>query len=511
MSELTKAVRWIAFLCLTALMPVQADAQEIRPLRGNCTPTLLAADGDETDARGMTPRRLPAIRRDMWDLVPEKHSIVVLIEFNDQSFGMDDPNSYYDRLFNEHQYNERNGVGCVADYFRDQSAGRCDITFDIYGPIVVDESVKGGTYRASTFRNALLSLIADQPDDSAMGEGCDWDNDGNAQQVVFVYAGLGGNVDNDGAESGCIWPHTSTFTKATLPNGLNVSNYTVSAEMMTLKLRSGIGTICHEFSHSLGLPDLYPTSGDSEFSVVDEWDLMDGGNFSDNGWCPPNYSSLEKMLLGWITPTLLTDAESITGMLSVADGGQVWQVKKTDHEYYLLENRQWTGWDACLPGHGLAVFHVDYNLSAWSGNTVNVMPSHHRYDIIHADNQTYNDWDAVWAGKNPYVNHHSRYLSTSAYPYVVDGEVLNDELTDESAPAALVYAEDGLMSKPVTKIHEDDRGLISFDFMGGWLSTVERAPVAKRGEPVQAACDLLGRPARGGGIQIQNRRKQIRN
>lgn len=501
------------FFCLFTLLPVCSQAQEVRALRGNCTPTVLPEDGDAAGARGPMPRRLPSINRNIWDILPEKHSIVVLVEFNDQRFGMEDPRNYYERVFNEHGYNERNGLGCVADYFRDQSDGRCDITFDIYGPVTVDESAKmtGGSYRAATFRKALQAVVDEEPEDSRMGDGCDWDNNGSAQQVVFVYAGLGGNVDNGGEESGCIWPHTASFSKVTLPNGLTVSNYTVSSEMMTLKRNSGIGTICHEFSHSLGLPDLYPTSSSSkEFSVVDEWDLMDGGNFTDYGWCPPNYSSLEKYLLGLSDPTELTDATSIIDMLAVSEGGKTYQVKKHQWEYYMLENRQWSGWDACLPGHGLVIFHVDYDLSAWSGNSVNNDAQHHRYDLFHADNMDYNDWDEILYGTNPTVNNHSRYLCTSTYPYIFDGEVVNNELTDKSLPAATVFDSDGFMSKPITKISEDEYGYVAFDFMGGDISTIERAPLSSTENKPSRAYDLQGRPAFRSVINILDGKKLIR-
>ena len=511
---MTRVAKRALPLCLFTLLPLCSAAQDIRPKRGgSCTPYLVAeADSGVAEARTRMPRRLPSIDRNMWDRVAEKHSIVVLVEFNDQTFSMDDPKAYYERLFNETGYNERHGVGCVADYFRDQSDGRCDITFDVYGPVTVDVSCKvsGDIYRTSTFRRALLNAIDAEPDDSTMGEGCDWSGNGQAQQVVFVYAGLGGNVDNGGQEDNCIWPHTATFSKVTLPNGLTVSNYTVSAERLTPKIFSGIGTICHEFSHSLGLPDIYPITNTGEFSIVDEWDLMDGGNFTDNGWCPPNYSALEKMLLGWGNPVELSEAESITDMISVAEGGKTYQVKKTNYEYYLLENRQWIGWDACLPGHGLAIFHVNYNLNDWSSNKVNNIPEEHGYDMIHADNQDYDDWDMVYNGKNPYVNHHSVYLSTSAYPWTSEGEVYNNELTDESVPAAVVYAGDGLMSKPITKISEDDYGLISFDFMGGYLSTIDWAP--KTDSTPSAAYDLQGRKAtqQQPGLLIENGRKLIK-
>ena len=51
---------------------------------------------------------------------------------------------------------------------------------------------------------------------------------------------------------------------------------------------------------------------------------------------------------------------------------------------------------------------------------------------------------------------------------MVDGEVLNNQLTDTSTPAAVMYYPEGtLLDKPITNITMTDDGLVSFDFMGG--------------------------------------------
>lgn len=525
---LSKVMSQLTFCFLTCL-PLTAAAQDVvRPIRGNCTPGIAAdASADGTaDARAAAPRRLPSINRDMWDILPEKHSIVVLVQFSDVTFSMDDPVGYYTRLFNESGYNEGRGAGCVADYFRAQSDGRCDITFDVYGPVTVDQTAKNSSdkYRTSLFRAALLAQIAAEPADSKMGEGCDWDGDGKAQQVVFVFAGLGANVDNIGKEKGCIWPHTTTFSAVTLPNGLKVSDYTVSAELLTPSRLCGIGTICHEFSHSLGLPDIYPTSSDAtEFSVVDEWDLMDGGNFTNNGWCPPNYTVLEKYLMGWGTPVELDTAVTITNMASVADGGDVYLVRHTDNEFFLLENRQWKDWDLRLPGHGLLITHVDYDATEWRTNRVNNNPSHHRYDVVHADGWDYTTWRGyiddnpdTYKDGNPYVGGHNQIMSLSPYPYTVDGVVMNDALTDESVPAATVYSGDsGLLGQPITEIEESADGLISFKFKGGSISSdIEGIQQLQAdGQQLSGAFDLQGRrvstayPQKG--VYIVNGRKVV--
>jgi hypothetical protein len=279
----------------------------------------------------------------------------------------------------------------------------------------------------------------------------------------------------------------------------------------------GIGTICHEFSHCLGLPDIYPTGG-SGFSVVDEWDLMDGGNYTNKGWCPPNFSATSKMLMGWGDPIELTEPATITGMKPVSEGGETYMIRNSgnENEFYILENRRQTNWDSGIPGQGLAIFHVDYDRETWSNNDVNSSNGHYRYDIFHADGRDYRDWDPNNDGKDmtKYTMDHwmrNRYLSTSVYPFA-DSIVVNQSLTDDSDPEATVYAAnaDGimLMSKPITNIRMADDGTISFDFMGGATAIrgVKSVAVKDQWFDLQGR-RLPGRPGRKG-LYIHNGKKE---
>jgi hypothetical protein len=254
----------------------------------------------------------------------------------------------------------------------------------------------------------------------------------------------------------------------------------------------GIGTIIHEFAHCLGLPDLYPTSN-AGFSVVDDWDLMDGGNYINWGWCPPNFSVLEKMLLGWDTPVELNEATTVTGMKPVSEGGTAYLVRNSGipDEYYILENRCQSGWDYGVPGNGLLIFHVDYDPIAWEDNVVNTQKDHFRYDLFHPDGKNYKDWDPAQNGKDmsKYTMDkrlRSIYLSTTTYPYVnPETGVLIHSLTDDTTPAATLFnanaAFEYKMSKPITNIQLADDGTVSFSFMGDGTA-VKGVTTAKTGE-----------------------------
>ena len=374
-----------------------------------------------------------------WDANKTYRQAVVLITFADTDFSMADPNTYYDNLFNKKGFNEGYGPGCVADYFRDQSSGLFNLQFDIYGPFKVSDNAQlsGANYGDNAVKEALNQLKAIATNDFKV---YDWNGDGKVEQIVFVAAGFCGNQ-----VKGYVWPNTQyAYFKA--PGDLPIGMTSISCEMWKDSSLCGIGTIVHEFAHCLGLPDIYPVGG-HYFSAVDEWDLMDGGNYTNKGWCPPNFSGTEKMLMGWLTPKELTKATTITGMKPVSEGGDIYIVRNSGHqdEYYMIENRRQTKWDYCVPGQGLAIFHVDYDREEWINNLVNTRDDHFRYAIFHADGKDYKDWDPKNDGKDPakytmdpWVR--SSYLSTSVYPFTnPETLVVNASLTDDSSPAATLY------------------------------------------------------------------------
>jgi len=488
----------VLLICLFILLPLSVAAQGNSFVRYDC----LAAGGNSSSHGLQAPRRKLSFMND-WDSTRVYPVAVVLVSFSDCDFSSEDPADRYDRIFNEPGYNEGKGPGCVADYFRDQSSGWFRPRFDIYGPVkLASGKTENGELGMDAFRNAAKKVVDSLKVDFSP---YDWNADAIAESVIFIYAGYGGNEESSVAK-GCIWPNTSSFSSLNAGN-VTLYNYSASAEMWSNDKLCGIGTVCHEYSHTLGLPDIYPTSG-SEYSVVDEWDLMDGGNFVNSGWCPPCYSPHERMLLGWMEPEELAGSTAIEQMKPLSEGGKTYIIRtSSDKEFFLLENRQWSGWDLRTPGHGLLISHVYYDAFAWSSNTVNNKPDQHRYEYVHADNMDYNDWDAVIGDENPYVSGHSRYLSTTPYPLVNDS-LENRSLTDNSVPAATTYTGSGLLSKPITDISETD-GLISFSFMGGIFSGISDGAV--RSTVPTESYDLLGRKTLPGqnGIIIRNGKKFI--
>ena len=457
---------------------------------------------------GATRAELP-VPNTQWSPHRTYRQAVILVQFADFPFSMADPNTYYTHLLNLSSSNTRGGAGCAADYFRDQSNGQFNVQFDVYGPVKVSQKAQitsgGENYSVVATREATRKAVDSLDVDFRP---YDWNGDGEVDQVIYIVSGYAGNNGKEGYQ-GYTWPNTDWFRPSTVKVGddLYVNQYSVSAEKTVDEIPCGIGTLIHEYSHCLGLPDIYPVSG-SVFSMVDEWDLMDGGNFTANGWCPPNYSALEKNLLGWLSIDTISEPCQIRDLKPVADGGKAYVMPKQGNEFYLLENRQQSGWDRGLPGKGLLIYRVDYDASSWRYNLVNTS-SKTRYELIHADGLDYDAWRAYLKANNLslYADEengmNNRVFSHSAYPLITD---------------TLQITECTSTPFPLLNIQMSDEGLISFTVDNGTDIKSPLGSAAWHGQETsnlqsQTFFDLSGRKLNGNptrkGVYIQNKRKII--
>lgn len=441
--------------------------------------------------------------------------LVILTSFPDRPFSQDDPKAFYQRMFNEEGFSDYGATGSVRDYFLDQSNGQFDLTFDVVGPVCATRA--STQYPSDYVRRYLIPEIVRAVEDSVDMKDYDWDGDGTVDQVMVLYAGYSSSdyVPADSstyAAKNAIWPHEWTLSSSLYIDGMRIYTYACSNELWITNEPAGMGTFCHEFSHCLGLPDLYDTNYTSNGSspnggIMDAWELMDGGNYNNSGWTPCGYSGFERELSGWQEATLLDSPTTVSGMAPLNEGGAIYKIVnecslKSVDEFYMLENRQQTGWDSYLPGHGLLVTHVDYSQSVWNSNTVNANLNRLRQVFIPADNN-------LWG-----YYYNLEKLTHAAYPYI-DNEkgICNDSLTNTSIPAATVYNKNiqgtMLMSKPITGITEDAAtGTVGFLFMGGESTRVGKL-TANAPSDSNKCFDLSGRRATNRkGIRIDSQRKK---
>ena len=369
--------------------------------------------GDEyynyrTDAHGVRlPSRVPPLSRprmqpEMEATFPTKgevRSIVILVNYTDVKFVTPDANKAFSRMLNEEGYSANGGTGSARDYFIANSGGLFRPEFDVYGPY--DLPNKRSYYKGKEAEMIVdACMLADE--DGADFTQYDVNKDGNIDNVFVYYAGL--NPAEGGPEE-AVWPHRSyaVVVDEEKDKGYKYSiddvwiwDYACTSELTGDRgtRQCGIGTFCHEFSHVLGLADLYNTAN-SEIYTVGEWDIMCSGNYNNNGRTPPSYSAYERWIVGWLKPEQLTVAADYM-LEPIETSGKAYLIADAEHnmealsprpkEYWLLENRQAVGWDApegCLPGTGMLISHITFHKSKWNNNTPNnTLPL--GYDICEA-------------------------------------------------------------------------------------------------------------------------------
>ena len=185
---------------------------------------------------------------------------------------------------------------------------------------------------------------------------------------MFVF--YAGQSEAAGGGDDCVWPHSSNIAQLGdyFFDGKRLDYYACSNEWQEGR-PDGVGTFIHEFSHVLGLPDLYATV-ESDAFTPGAWSTLDAGPYNNSGCTPPLYSAFERTALGWLSPVEITEACNAT--LLPLSSGMAGIVKTSQaQEYFLLENRQQHGWDKYIPGHGMLIWHVDFDGGVWATNTVN--------------------------------------------------------------------------------------------------------------------------------------------
>ena len=326
--------------------------------------------------------------------------LVVLIEYTDRSFTYG--NDYFDDMMNQEDYtgyysSEGYFVPCTGsarDYYFDNSMGVFDPQFDVIGPVQVNYSstTPQGT---SNCEDIFVSAI-DQIDSSVDFSQYDGDGDGVVDMIYFIVAGYTANFS--GNNSGYLWPHQyyMYYYTSSLYDGVYLGRYSCSGEIYGWEYYGytdpdGIGTIVHEFSHALGLMDLYDTDYGTNGAANDpgDWDVMSGGSYLNESRTPAGFSIWERYRLGFAEPEQITEKRAGYTLEPVNTGNVgYWIQSPNENEFFMIENRQQTGWDTYLPGHGMLVTRVEYDEDRWWENTINIYSYHMLYQLLRAGNSS---------------------------------------------------------------------------------------------------------------------------
>jgi len=232
-----------------------------------------------------------------------------------------------------------------------------------------------------------------------------YDNNGDGQ-VDNVFLFFAGADESEGAGEDHLWSHQWYLRDGAgislQLDGVLINSYACTSELTYTPRGSTtlttIGTFCHEYSHSFGLPDYYDTdyeeSGGISEALWQSLGLMDAGNHNNGGQTPPSYNALDRYLLGLIEPRPLQPGAQ--RLHPISDGGDCLLLEtETEGEFFLFECRSnKDGWDAAIGGKGLLIYHIDRssNLAGnktaslrWRDNTINCAPIHQCIDLVEAD------------------------------------------------------------------------------------------------------------------------------
>ncbi|MBR1551755.1 MAG: M6 family metalloprotease domain-containing protein [Muribaculaceae bacterium] len=362
------------------------------------------------DARIVSSRRAP----EDW---AGFRGLVILIQFTDKKFQRSDAQEFYTDMLNTRGYtgystSGRWGstqfvqcTGSMRDYFYENSMGQFDPEFDVVGPINVNYSCKqAGNEYDSVFEEALNAV-----DDQVNFADYDSDGDGYLDMVYFIVAGYSANYSGNSQDY--LWPHMSYMWGEI--DGVQLGRYACSTEIYGWESYGstdllGIGTMCHEFSHVMGILDLYDTDyggSGGESNHPDEWDIMAGGGHFNYGRTPVGYSLYDRYAMGFAQPQVITEAGDYTlNYIGTSNEGFLLRTPQ-DKEFFLIENRQRTRWDVNLPGHGMIVARVDStNTDVWWNNTINANPAHQYYELLRAGNGTGSSSSDPFPGTNNVKN-----------------------------------------------------------------------------------------------------------
>lgn len=347
-----------------------------------------------------------------------KHGLVILAQFKDVRFKFS--RSSFVNMLLQKGYSYNGAIGSAKEYFDEQFNHSVEFEFDVSDIITLQHEMAyyGRNGKDGNDENpAQMVVDACRMVDSKIDfSRYDDDGDGEVDNVFIFFAG---GDEAWGAGDDCIWSH-AWFVKSgagiTLTmDGKLIDRYACTSELArpepgqtTSSTLAGIGTFCHEYSHTFGLPDLYDTdyekSGGFSGGLWGATSLMDAGNQTNRGNTPPYFNAIEREILGISSAITLKDDGGYE-LAPINRDGKCYKIETdTESEYFLIECRSNERWDAGIGGTGMLVYHIDKStrptgmseaydntlraIDRWTyANEVNCRPDHQCADLLEADSR----------------------------------------------------------------------------------------------------------------------------
>ncbi|MBC1501340.1 M6 family metalloprotease domain-containing protein [Listeria weihenstephanensis] len=306
----------------------------------------------------------------------DQNLLVILVSFNDVAIQKTEAD------WNTRVFGTANNS--LKQYYKEATADKINIlpakeTFGTSNNGVVSVKLNRNhprtTIKDSTGVNQSITKDALIAADS-MVDFSQYDKNGNGKieadelHIMTIVAGQEASYNSGSGSQLVTWGHKHALPATITPtlDGKVFGDFTQFGEMQGAN-QATIGIIAHEFGHDLGLPDLYNTAGIGGglgyYSVMasGSWGRMD---YELLGARPLHFDAYSKMKLGVVTPTTIavTGTHSMDVFSLDQAGRNVVRVNTANpKEYYLIENRQFSGFDSALATYaksgGVAIYHVN--------------------------------------------------------------------------------------------------------------------------------------------------------
>ena len=379
--------------------------------------------------------------------VGERYFPVMLVETADYK-ALD--SAYFARMFNEEGFKENGCFGSMRDYFVETSAGQFVPTFDIY-PIKLPNNFS--TYNSdSAFILPSIDKLVERADFKARAGKYE-------KEIPFII--LHPSTRERALELNSIFYNHHYFLRysAGAPytkNGYKFNSYAFVAQKAEGKENSSsvrdvnmLGTFVHEFSHVLGLQDLYSNDANGYATIGPlPYDVMALGLRNGNGGYPPTFSAFEREAMTWLKPIEITDPDSVY-VLHALSKMQAYAVTNPNfpNEYYLIEYRPAVGFDSKIGSssysgkkgkNGVLIWYIDYDYNAFSRNDPNSNVNHQRTEVrsvLSQNQESFTDFS--------FVNKGGKAKIEGLFNFIFDGDdrvcfTLNRSKTLDKCPEEIV-------------------------------------------------------------------------
>ncbi|MFC1552912.1 T9SS type A sorting domain-containing protein [Candidatus Latescibacterota bacterium] len=305
------------------------------------------------------------------------HMLVAFSKFKGEAPGDSLAPEWAEQMFNGEK-------GSIPYYFDEISFGQMKVTGE-YLPKRYELPRDETFYVNNTeqYSYDLLKLIdkdksvnfADYDNDGPDGIPASVDDDGLVDYIVLMPMSRPVNFIRQYATGIASLKIIGTF----YTNDLNYINSTIRIKSYSGSIAVGssvnqaIGTICHEYIHYFGLPDLYDTSytdNESDSGGIGFWCVMGQGsigwNYQGGPVAPCAYVKMRLGIIG-INNSNIEDIFGIHKNVRISDvalaHGKVYRIWINSREYFLIEYRRndSTHADRNIPKNGLLIWHIYEN------------------------------------------------------------------------------------------------------------------------------------------------------